>query len=72
MIFRKNFRRKKEQEENLRQINKQLEKIRNNHIEKYREIESVNRSRNKIDISRIKAQIEFELRSSFNKNNNIT
>ena len=61
--FSKNYLKKIEQEHNLKEINKQLEKYRLSKLEKLKE-EPANKSRIEVDFSKIKAEVEYELRKS--------
>ena len=63
IIFHRNYLKKIEQEQNLKGINKQLEKYRLSKIEKFRD-EPILKSRIEIDFSKIKAEVESELRKA--------
>ena len=68
MIYQKNFIRKQKQEENLRQVNERLEKIRNFNISRFKDSKLINNSEDDINFPRLKTQIEFEIKYPSNKN----
>lgn len=68
LLFTRNYIRKKEQEKNMRKINKHLEYVRKSNIDRIKDSESGSRTRHEINFTRLRAQIELELRMAVNKN----
>jgi hypothetical protein len=62
IIYTKNYKRKEEQEKKLFSINKRLENMRRSQVERIKGAETVNRSKQEINMIKLRSQIENELR----------